>query len=149
MVNFSFERQVDTQTSRIPSVEALFLRGLTSRTDGLTVRRLRVPRTLRAIWPSLHRMCCSTWNSPNRAHRWCMAASFPLLSDEHRTTTLRTLRTCWNKIGPRTSCALRRVHVFVRFCAARFSLYGAVLAQLGREFVQVLLRFLFKVGECF
>ena len=42
----------------IPSVEALFLRDLVTQTDGLTVTQLHASRMLRAIWPSLRRMCC-------------------------------------------------------------------------------------------
>ena len=51
--------------------------------EKLAVTQLHVSRTLRTIWPSLRRMCCSIQRSRRRAHRWSMAASFPLLSGEH------------------------------------------------------------------
>ena len=110
------------------SVEALFLRGSNTLTDGLTVTTLLfhalsrtfdvstadmsavtqqpVSRMLRTTWPSLHRMCCSTEGSWRRAHRSNMAVSFPLPSGEHRNSTLRTLLKCW--IEPRTSCLLEQ-----------------------------------------
>ena len=52
-----------------PSVEVLFLRGSTSRTDGLTVVQLHVTSTLRTIWPSLHRTCCWSQSSRKRGPR--------------------------------------------------------------------------------
>ena len=73
----------------VPLVETLFLRGLNTWTDGLTVTRLyfhtlsrnsavliserstvtllQVSRMHRTILPSLHRMCCSTQNCQSKA----------------------------------------------------------------------------------
>ena len=72
-----------------PSIGAALFQRLTTQTNGLTATRLHLSRMFRSIWP-LHRMCCSTQNSQNRAHRSGIAVSFPLPSGEHQTTTLRT-----------------------------------------------------------
>ena len=52
---------------RISSDETLFLRGMTTRTDGLTATKLHVSRTLRTIWPLLRRMCCSNRTSSEQS----------------------------------------------------------------------------------
>ena len=55
--------------------------------------------------------------------------------------------TCWNNFSYLVCAqagACERV-----FCAERFLLCGAGLAELGRDVVQVLLRFLLTVGACF
>ena len=54
----------------ILSLYALFLRGLTTQTDGWTVTQLHASRMLRTIWPLLHQVRCSTQSFQNRAHRW-------------------------------------------------------------------------------
>ena len=81
-------------SGRHPNVEILgggqFLRDLTTQTDGLTVTQPHGSRMLCTFWSSLRGMCCSTRNSQKRAHRWGVAASFPLLLGGHRTTTLRS-----------------------------------------------------------
>ena len=75
----------------ILSVEALFLTGLTTQTDGLTVTQLHASRMLRTIWRLLHQVRCSTQSFRNRAHRWGKVVSFPLHSGENKTTPLWTL----------------------------------------------------------
>ena len=112
------------------SVEALFLRGSNTLTDGLTVTRLLfhalsrtsdvstadmsavtqqpVSRMLITTWPSLHRMCCSTEGSWRRAHRSNMAVSFPLPSGEHRNKHSSDSPDMLDQIEPRASCLLEQ-----------------------------------------
>ena len=73
-VNSSFARLVATPNVWI-SVEALFLTGLATQTDGLTVTQLHASRMLRTIWPLLHQVRCSTQSFQNRAHRWSKVVS--------------------------------------------------------------------------
>ena len=47
--------------------------------DGSTVTRLRVSRKCRTIWPTLHRLCCSSQSSQSRSRRSGAAVSFQLL----------------------------------------------------------------------
>ena len=89
------DRHPDVSTS---SIEAAFLRGLTTKTNGSTVTKLRVSRKFSTIWPMLHRLSIEP-DCP---------------SSELRTTTLRTRihLTLWNK-KPRAPCVLERAPVLV------------------------------------
>ena len=114
---------------RIPSVDALSLRGLTPRTDGLTVTQLHVSPMLRTIWPSLHRTCCltradtigrcrlfpnhlsSVSDSPDMLHGGCTSLHLNIL----RTTVSQPsdAHAGLGSVEPRASCALRWAHVLV------------------------------------
>ena len=87
-----------------------------------------------------------------------VTASFPPPSGRHRTTTLRsqTHLACWEKDQPRASRVLERARVLVpcsfyfsALCISNFLEGVVLLAQLRCELVQVLLRLLLTVEECF
>ena len=106
---------------------------LSERSD---VTQLHVSGKLRTIWPSLHRMCCSVQNSLSRAHLM-------------RHGRLHSLRTLLTMLEQHCTSKLECAQAGVGACPFLRGLCGSILASLGRELVQVLLRFLLSVGGVF